>query len=156
MGCVVQRCPAVRVAGVNLRPVLKDDVEVRFVPEGRSSVQRRLAILVVRPDVGASSKQEFRDGRVLPRQYRLEERRPPVPVAGVGVRTARKPGGDAARVVGHDCFQKFPLGVDDQLELRCLIQRDLAGLATHERKPTSERLLVDVLLLVVVHRIRFR
>ena len=89
MGCVVQRCPAVRVAGINFRPVVKDDAEVRFVPEGRSSVQRRLAILVACPDVGASSKQEFRDGRVLPPQHRLEERRPPVPVAGVGVRTAQ-------------------------------------------------------------------
>ena len=78
-----------RVASVNFRPVVKDDAEVRFVPEGRSSVQRRLAILVARPDVGASANQEFRDGRVLPPQYRLEERRPPVPVAGVGVRTAQ-------------------------------------------------------------------
>ena len=109
---VVERRLAARVAGINVRPVVKEDAHLRIVPGNRRRMERRLAILVARADVGASGEQQFGDGRFPLRQrHRVEERcAPERRVSGVDVGTAREPGGDAGRVVGRDCFEEFLIG----------------------------------------------
>ena len=105
---------------------------MRFGPEERRGVQRRLATQVAHADVRAAVKQDFGDGRILPRQHRLEERCPAVAVALVNVSTAPERGGDAAQVVGHQRLKEFPPGltISSSFGARC-------GVASRDSPRTS-------------------
>jgi hypothetical protein len=84
---------------MNLRAALKKEADAGLVPNGRGNVQWRGVMLVPRTDIGASGKQVFGDGVILRLWRRQEQWRLPVLAPGVDVRTARKGGGNAVRVV---------------------------------------------------------
>src|SRR5512135_471208 len=118
---VVERSPAIGVAGVKFSSLIQEELHAGHVPEPRGNVEWRLAVFVSHSKIRSSGNQLL-GNRLVPRLIRRQKQeRLALPPSQVGVSALRKGGRNTAPIVLKDRERQLAIDALEQPVVRSLL-----------------------------------